>query len=72
MCKSLAKHYYDSLSSGMMDTKEEECRCQQIRIGDLTIESPWPYPLSHNSSILYGIPTKFEIYIYEEFYRKTG
>ena len=27
------------------------CRCQQIRTGDLTIERPWPYPLSHNSSI---------------------
>ena len=26
------------------------CRCQQIRTGDLTIESPWSYPLSHNSS----------------------
>ena len=25
-------------------------RCQQIRTGDLTIESPWSYPLSHNSS----------------------
>ena len=22
--------------------------CQQIRTGDLTIESPWSYPLSHN------------------------
>ena len=21
--------------------------CQQIRTGDLTIESPWSYPLSH-------------------------
>ena len=26
------------------------CRCQQIQTGDLTIESPWSYPLSHNSS----------------------
>ena len=26
------------------------CRCQQIRTGDLTIESSWSYPLSHNSS----------------------
>ena len=24
------------------------CRCQQIQTGDLTIESPWSYPLSHN------------------------
>ena len=26
------------------------CHCQQIRTGDLTIESPWSYPLSHNGS----------------------
>ena len=26
------------------------CRCKQIRMGDLTVESPWCYPLSHNSS----------------------
>ena len=30
------------------------CRCQQIRTGDLTIESPWSYPLSHNSSVSLG------------------
>ena len=26
------------------------CRCQKIRTRDLTVESPWSYPLSHNSS----------------------
>ena len=26
------------------------CRWQQVRTGDLAIESPWSYPLSHNSS----------------------
>ena len=26
------------------------CRCQQIQTGDLTIDSLWSYPLSHNSS----------------------
>ena len=27
------------------------CCYQQIRTWDLTIESPWSYPLSHNSSV---------------------
>ena len=31
------------------------CHCQQIWTGDLTIESLWPYPLSHNSSSLIHI-----------------
>ena len=31
------------------------CRCQQIRTGDFTIESPWSYPLSHNSSSSFNI-----------------
>ena len=26
------------------------CRCQQLRTGDLTIECPWPYAMSHNTS----------------------
>ena len=38
------------------------CRCQQIRTGDLTIESPWSYPLSHNSSSNTGtIPTLWKL-----------
>ena len=30
--------------------KGHYCRCQQIRIGDLPVESLWSYPLSHDSS----------------------
>ena len=34
---------YSALPKGM-----HYCRCQQIRTGDLTTESPWSYPLNHN------------------------
>ena len=34
--------------------------CQQIQTGDLTVESLWSYPLSHNSSLysLYRVSHK--------------
>ena len=30
------------------------CRREQIRIGDLTVEIPWSYPLSHDCSSVCG------------------
>ena len=37
------------------------CRCQQIRTGDLTIESQWSYPLSH-SSLWIDLTKQFHYY----------
>ena len=35
------------------------CRCQQIRTGDFTVESPWSDPLSYNSSYHLALITFF-------------